>query len=147
MSALTSLLIDVLWDLDLVWRLLTGRHLIGGTEYMWDPKYPLWVRLLSLFHLALPVVLFWALRRVGYDRKALPAQSLLALALILASRLVGPDANVNFSWRDPFLHRALGPPALHLAATFAGLAALVYLPTHALLSRTFPSRERTDAGR
>jgi hypothetical protein len=62
MQALTSILIDLTWDLDLSWRLLTGRHLLGGTEYMWETKYPLWVRLLSLFHLALPVVLLWARR-------------------------------------------------------------------------------------
>src|SRR5262245_51081282 len=35
-QAVGCLLVCVLWDVDLVSRLLTGRHLIGGTEYMWD---------------------------------------------------------------------------------------------------------------
>jgi len=142
MAALTSLVIDILWDLDLGWRLATGRHWIGGTEYMWESRFPLWVRLLSLFHLVLPVVLLWALRRVGYDRRALGLQSLLALALLMASRCVGPVANVNFSWRDPFLHASLGPAPVHLAITLAGLWCAVYLPTHAVLSKVCPqSRE------
>ena len=29
-----DVLIDLSWDLDLAWRLVTGRHLLGGTEYM-----------------------------------------------------------------------------------------------------------------
>ena len=54
MSALSSLVIDVAWDLDLAFRALTGGHLFGGTEYMWDPRFPLSLRLLSLFHVAWP---------------------------------------------------------------------------------------------
>jgi hypothetical protein len=138
MPALTSILIDLAWDLDLVWRLMTGRHLIGGTEYMWETKYPLWLRLLSLFHLVLPVLLLWALRRLGYDRRALAWQSPLALALIALARLVGPEANVNFSWRDPFFHRSWGPAPVHVLVIFAGLLVVVYAPTHTVLSRIYP---------
>jgi hypothetical protein len=135
MQALTSIVIDLAWDLDLGWRLATGRHLLGGTEYMWEAKYPLWVRLLSLFHLVLPVVLLGALRRVGYDRRALAVQSVLALLVIAAARVVGPEANVNYAWSDPFFRRAWGPAPLHVLVIFAGLIAVVYLPAHALLSR------------
>src|SRR5579872_1805286 len=49
-QAISSLLIDVLWMFDAGGRLISGRHLIGGTEYLFDSQYPLWVRLLSLFH-------------------------------------------------------------------------------------------------
>jgi hypothetical protein len=135
-----NILIDLTWDLDLGWRLVTGRHLLGGTEYMWEARYALWVRLLSLFHLVLPVVLLRALREVRYDRRALAAQSVLGLLMIAAARTVGPQANVNFSWRDPFFHRAWGPAPLHVLVIFAGLVAVVYAPTHAALSRLYPRR-------
>src|SRR5256884_9896770 len=64
-------LVGVLWSLDVGWRIATGHHLVGGTEYMWDAHYALWVRLLSCFHIVLPVVLLWALEILGYDRRAL----------------------------------------------------------------------------
>lgn len=135
-----NILIDLTWDLDLGWRLLTGRHLIGGTEYMWDTKYALGVRLLSLFHLALPVVLLWSLGRTGYDRRALASQSALGLVLITAARALGPEVNVNYAWTDPFFHRSWGPAPAHIAVIFAGLVAVVYLPAHAILTRLMPSR-------
>ena len=142
-----NILIDLAWDLDLGWRLLTGRHLLGGTEYMWDPKYALGVRLLSLFHLALPVVLLWAIRRVGYDRRALAFQSALGLALIAAARALGPEVNVNYAWTDPFLHRSWGPAPVHIALTFAGLVAVIYVPAHAVLSLLFRLSEPMSAPR
>src|SRR5579862_1776931 len=49
-QAVSSLLVDLVWGLDALSRLFFGRHLIGGTEYLFDAHYPLWVRLLSLFH-------------------------------------------------------------------------------------------------
>jgi hypothetical protein len=139
-----NILIDLAWDLDLGWRLVTGRHLIGGTEYMWETKYALGVRLLSLFHVALPVVLLWALRRVGYDRRALAFQSVLGLVLIAAGRALSPEVNVNYAWQDPFFHREWGPAAVHVLVIFAGLVAVVYLPAHALLSRLYRSATRGD---
>lgn len=140
-----NILIDLTWDLDLGWRLASGRHLLGGTEYMWDPKYALGVRLLSLFHLALPVVQLWALRRVGYDRRALAAQSVLGLVLIVAARALGPEVNVNYAWQDPFFHRSWGPAPAHIALIFAGLVAVVYLPAHATLTRLMrPSRRQSS---
>jgi hypothetical protein len=138
MTALSSLVIDVAWDLDLAFRVLTGGHLFGGTEYMWDPRFPLALRLLSLFHVVWPLLLWWALRRVGYDLNALPAQALLTLAVLAVSRVVRPDANINFAQLDPFTHRSWGPAAVHVGWTAAVLVGLVYAPTHALLRRVMP---------
>jgi hypothetical protein len=140
-----NILIDLTWDLDLGWRLVTGRHLLGGTEYMWEAKYPLWVRMFSLFHLFLPVVLLWALRRVGYHRRALAAQSVLGLVLIAGARALGPEVNVNYAWHDPFFHRSWGPAPVHVLVIFAGLIAVVYAPVHAVLTRLTPSSPRQSS--
>jgi hypothetical protein len=145
MQALSSMFIDVAWDLDLAWRALFGRHLMGGTEYMWDARFPLGLRLLSLFHVVWPALLWRALRRVGYDRRALLAQALLALVALGASRLVRPDANINFAQSDPFTHRAWGPAPVHVGLTAVVLVALVYAPTHALLRRVMPKPRAGDA--
>jgi hypothetical protein len=147
MQALSSLVIHLAWDLDAAFRLLSGRHLIGGTEYMWDPRFPLALRLLSLFHVVWPPLLWWALRRVGYDRRALLAQSALALVVMAVSPLAMPDGNLNFARSDPFWHRTWGPPAVQVAVTGAALIALVLVPTHALLVRAMPQRGRRASER
>ena len=140
-QALSSLVVDLAWDLDFLWRLLLGRHLIGGTQYMWDEQYPLPVRAMSLFHIVWPVLLVWAVRRVGYDRRAWPVQSLIALALLVASRFVLPGANLNFAQTDPFFHRQVGPAPVHVLLTWLVLITVVYWPTHRLLMRLFSRSE------
>jgi hypothetical protein len=138
-QAVSSLLIDTMWACDAAWRTLTGRHLIGGNEYLFDANFPLWVRLLSLFHVVMPFVLLWALHRLGYDRRAWVAQCLIAVPVVVFARLVStPQTNINFVYTDPFFHRASGPAPLHLAAVLLFLMFAVYLPTHLLLTRLFP---------
>jgi hypothetical protein len=139
-QALTAVVAGLLWATDVVARLASGRHLFGGTEYMWSERVPLVVRLLSLFHLVLPVVLVAALRRLGYDRRGLPLQVALTGVLLVASRLLAGGKNLNYTLADPLLRRAWGPPPLHLVAILVGTALLVYLPTHLALSRLLPGR-------
>ena len=131
-------LVGVLWGLDVSWRLITGHHLVGGTEYMWDTNYPLWVRLLSCFHLALPVILLWALRILGYDRRALAFQSAVTAVLLLFSRFLSADLNMNYAYKDPLLHRTWGAAPIHLAVILSGCVLIFYLPMHLLLLRVFP---------
>jgi hypothetical protein len=143
-QAVSSLLIDFVWGLDVAWRLLFGRHLIGGTQYLFDARFPLWVRLLSLFHLVLPFLLLWALHRVGYDRRGLALQCAIAPIVLVLTRIAStPEKNINFAFTDPFFHRAWGPAPLHLAATSLFLIFVVYLPTHLLLAQLFPSPQST----
>jgi hypothetical protein len=137
-AALSSLVIDPVWTLDFGWRLLSGRHLLGGTEYMWDPRFPLFTRLLSLYHVALPGLLLYALRRTGYDRRAYPLQSLIAVAVVVAGRLVGPQVNINYAYVDPLLKRSFEPAVLHVAVIAGGLVLVVYPLTAALLSWAYP---------
>jgi hypothetical protein len=146
-QAVSSLVVDLAWDLDLLWHLLFGRKLIGGTEYMWDGHYPLWVRLMSLFHVAWPPLLITVLRRLGYDPRGFLLQCGIAAVVLVASRFVLPGENLNFAHRDPFFHRAWGPAPVQLALTFAVLVGAVYWPTHRLLSRLLGARSLSAASR
>jgi hypothetical protein len=140
-QAVSSLLIDTVWVVDAAARILAGRHWIGGTEYLFDTTFPLWVRLLSLFHVVMPVLLLWALHRVGYDRRGWAVQSAIAIPVVVFARLAAtPKTNINYVYSDPFLHRSWGPWPLHVIAVLAFLVFAVYLPTHLLLSRLFPPR-------
>lgn len=126
--------IGLAWALDFSWRLATGAHLFGGTEYMWDPRYPLFTRLLSLYHLVWPILVVALVRRVGYDRRGWLLQSGVAAAALVVCRLFTPPAeNINFAFVDPLFHRAFEPPVLHIAIVLAALAAVAYGLTHAIL--------------
>ena len=107
---------------------------------MWDPQYPLFARLLSLYHVAWPLVLVYGLRRVGYDRRGLPLQGAIAAVTLLASRFTDPALNINFAHAEPFFGRELGPAPIHLAITLAVLVIVVYGGTHCALAATLPSR-------
>ncbi|MGH9685188.1 MAG: hypothetical protein ACRD4S_16445 [Candidatus Acidiferrales bacterium] len=135
-QAVASLVIDLIWTLDVAWRAVSGRQLIGGTEYLFDSRFPLWVRLLTLFHVALPFLLLWAMTRTGYDRRALRLQSGIAFAALLAARFAGAQANINFVFADPF-HHTWGPAPVHIAVIFLFLVVVFYFPTHLLLARLF----------
>jgi hypothetical protein len=128
----------IFWALDVGWRLTTGRFLVGGTGYMWDTRYPVWVRLLSSFHIGLPVAMFWAMRKVGYDRRALALQAAIAAALFIVARFLPAELNVNYVFRDPVFHRAWGPAPVHLTVVYFGAVVLLYWPTHLLLRWLFP---------
>jgi len=140
-QAVSSILADLLWDLDASWRLLTGHHLTGGTEYMWNARFALWVRLISLFHVVWPILLIWSLKRVGYDKRGWKLQSAIAAGAIIAGRFCNPALNVNFAYIDPLFHHALGPALVHMMAIWAALVVVFYLPTHLVLKRLFTVRD------
>jgi len=137
-QALSSLVVDTMWLLDIATKLLFNRHIVGGTDYFFDPNYPLWVRLISLFHVAMPFILIAAVRRTGYDRRALKLQFAIAAAAMIASRFADPYKNINFVFADPFLHKQWGPVPIHVAAMLLGLTIVIYIPTHAVLTRICP---------
>jgi hypothetical protein len=125
-QAVAILLVGTVWTADLVSRLVTGRHFLGGTEYMWDPRWPLFTRLLSLYHVVLPPLLVFALRRVGYDRRGYWLQCAIAVAGVSLGRLFGPEANINQAFADPFFRRGWGGPLTHVAVVSGFLVLIGY---------------------
>jgi hypothetical protein len=142
-QAVAAIVPNLLWMADAGGRLIFGQHPLGGTEYMWDARYSLWVRLLSLFHVVWPPLLLWALRRTGYDPRGFKLQSGIALALMVVSRVamnwVDTAKNLNYVLKDPIFHRAWGPAPTHLAISYAVLVLVIYWPVHWILKRTYPS--------
>ena len=137
-QAVAAPIIALAWAVDAAWKLLTGDFLYGGTAYMWDPAYPLFARLLSLYHLGWPLLLWWVLRHAGYERRGWAVQSAIAALAMVAGRLLAPAAeNVNFAWTDPFFGRQFGPAPLHLLVCWALLCGIAYGATHWGLRRAF----------
>ena len=138
MVAVGTLLPEILWNVSFFGQLVTGRRVSGLTDYMFDESLPRYLRALSLFHVALPVLLLWLIARLGYDARALAAQTALAwVVLPLSYWLTDPKLNVNwvYGWGAKPQQRIA--PLLYLALLMAGFPALIHYPTHLVLQRLF----------
>lgn len=136
---LAVLLPELLWNVDFFGRLLGGDVLgVSATVYMFDQETPLFVRGLSLFHVVLPVLLLWMLFRLGYDKRALPVQTLLAwIVLPISYWFTEPTQNINWVFGLGQSPQELMPRIWYLLLMMVLLPLLVYLPTHWLLQRLF----------
>lgn len=131
MMALGLLIPEVFWNAGFFWRLLTGRRIAGLTDYMFDPQRPRYLRSLSLFHVFLPVLLVWMVARLGYDQRALVAQTALAwVVLPLTYWLTDPEENINGVFGPGSKPQKRILPLLYLGLLMAGFPVLIYLPVH-----------------
>jgi hypothetical protein len=141
-QAVGLLVFQSLYTLDLIGTVLFRHHIIGGTEYMFDPKVPLFVRLLGLYHMVVPPLLLWAVRRLGYDERAWKLQTLTAWVLVPINFFWRPEYNVN--WARGLGHEQHQVPGwLYLAAYLIMVPLVVYWPTHLALQSW--SRGRTSS--
>ncbi|HVB86125.1 MAG TPA: hypothetical protein VNK23_05585 [Candidatus Dormibacteraeota bacterium] len=137
-QAVSSLIVDAMWALDAAFRAIAGRQIFGGTEYLFNPSHPLWIRLLSLYHVAWPVLLLWALHRAGYDRRGWKLQAGIVTVAFVAARFTPAAQNINFAYRLPVVNRPFGPAPLHVAVSILLMIFVVYWPTHCALRKIFP---------
>ena len=138
MMALAVVLPELAWNIDYFFRLATGVSLIGLTGYMFDTRIPRFIRGLSLFHVALPLLLVWMLHRLGYDRRALLWQTLVAaLVLPLSYFVSNPRDNVNWVYGFGERPQTIIPAPLFVLFLMLMFPLVVYLPMHVLLDRIF----------
>jgi hypothetical protein len=121
MPAVGIILPQVAWIIDFCAKLFSGSSFFGIADYMFNPQIPLFVRALSSFHGWLPFLLLWMVWRLGYDRRALVAQTAVGwLALVLSFVLTERQ-------RPPIASVAAGSVGLFVAnppASFSGLVIL-----------------------
>ncbi len=129
------LLFQTLYVIDLLGRVLTGHHLIGGTEYMFDPHLNLAVRLLSLFHVVTPPLLLWLIYRLGYDPRGWKIQALMTWMVVPVNYFWRPEQNVNWARGLFYREQHFVPGFVYLVAYLLVITILVYWPTHFLLTR------------
>lgn len=138
MMAIGVLIPEIYWNLELIIRLITGYKLAGLTDYMWNTKYPLYLRLLSLFHIILPVLLILLLTRLGYTPSALYYQTVFAwFVLFLCYKLTPPSANINWTFGLGNSPQYKIPSKYFLLLMMAAYPLVIFLPTHFLLKLIF----------
>lgn len=153
MAAVGLTIPQTLWVVDFL-LLLAGGPSLGMTEYMFDSSKPLFLRGLSLFHGWLPFLLLYLVWRLGYDRRALMAWTLLAWTLMFISYLWLPappppadnpnlPVNVDYVYgpRDSGLQPWMSQGAW-LAFVYVAFPVVFWIPMHFLLRRLAPPAAR-----
>ncbi|HXP17421.1 MAG TPA: hypothetical protein VN868_09980 [Terriglobales bacterium] len=139
------LLFQSLYTIDLLGAVVSGRHFIGGTEYMFDDGVPLFIRLLSLFHLVTPPLLLWAVWRLGYDPRGWKYQTLTTWIVAPINYFWRPEHDVNWARGPFFREQHLIPGWSYLMAYLILVPLLVYAPTHLALRWWTSRRTRSLA--
>lgn len=138
MMAVGVLLPEVYWNIELLLRLATGKEMTGLTGYMFDRERPLFLRLLSLFHVLLPIVLILMLSEFGYDPKALFWQTGLAWAvLVICYKFTSPSKNINWAFGFGESVQERFPRVVWLILIMLAYLFLLFVPTHFLLKWLF----------
>jgi len=141
MMAIGVMPFEIAWIIDFA----SGSRLIGMASYMFDLERPLYLRGLSLFHIMLPLVMVFLLRRLGYDRRALAAQTLLIwIVLPLTYLVVDPAANINLAFGFGSEPQTMMHPLLHLALEMILLPVVICWPSHLVLQRLFGADQDFD---
>jgi hypothetical protein len=144
MMALAVLLPELLWNASFFGRLLLRIHVTDLAGYMWDQRKPRFLRALSLFHVVLPLVLLWMLYELGYDRRALIGQTLVAWIVLPLTYAVTTPKDENINWVRGFgdVPQQRVPPLAWLGLLMLGFPIALYAPTHFVLQALFDAARR-----
>lgn len=132
-QASALLLFQTLFVIDLAGAAVSGHHLIGGTEFMFDPGLPLPIRLLSLFHLFMPPLLLWMIWRLGYNPRGWKYQTLTAWIVVPINYFWRPEYDVNWARGPFFREQHMVPGIAYLLLYLIVVPLAVYYPTHRFL--------------
>ncbi len=138
MMATGALAVDTVWNFVFFPKLVMGAGPDGLAGYMFDPKIAVWVRALSLFHVALPIVQLWAINKLSYDAHAWKYQTLLGwIVLPLTYALTGAKENVNWVFGITEVPQQWLPAPLYLTVLMVLYPAVICFPTHLILKKLF----------
>lgn len=129
MMAIGVLPLEIIWMIDFV---LGGPFQIAA--YMFDDTMPLYLRGLSLFHLVMPPVLIYLLRRSGYDQRALLYQSALIWLVLPVTYMVNPEGkNINWVLGFGTEPQEMMDPRAYLVLLMVLVVLIMHIPMHFLL--------------
>jgi len=98
------------------------------------PNIPLLVRSLGLYHFVVPILLLWAVYRLGYDGRGWKWQIVLMAIVVPITFFWHSEDNINFA-RGIGHEQHLIPGWLYLIGYLVVVPLVVYWPTHLALRR------------
>lgn len=132
------LMFDIVWNFIFFRKLIAGGGAAGLVGYMFDPQISVFIRALSLFHVALPIIQLWTLSKLGYDIRAWKYQVVLGWILLpLTYAVTDPKQNINWVFGVTEVPQRWLPAPLYLAALMVIYLTLVCFPTHRVLTAVF----------
>jgi hypothetical protein len=142
---------QTLWVIDFVLNIF-GIKLTGLTDYMFMADHSLFLRGLSLFHGWLPFFLLYLVWRLGYDRRGLPAWTVVAWGLILVSFFFMPPPRPDSGLEPVNIDYVYGfsdseaqhwmPAGVWVVGLMVLMPLILFIPTHLLLRRLMPKPVR-----
>src|ERR671937_1538370 len=141
MQAVSVLVPESGWSIDLVARRFFRLRLIGLADYMFDARIPRATRALSLFHVWLPALLVWLVARLGYDRRAFRAQTAATWMLLITTYAVtDPADDINWVYGVSGSPQRSIHPRAYLLVVMALYPLAFHWPAHEVIARLFPGR-------
>ena len=132
------LLVELAWNLDFLVELISGRSMFGLAHYMFQPRHALFLRLLSLFHVLLPVIWLWLTILWGYELQAfMCAVPLIWITFIATYLCTDHELNINWVFMPLLYHWKRISLHAWLILLLLGYPLLVCFPTHIIFSRLF----------
>ena len=137
MMLLSTFIADEIgWGGDFLFRLLFGWHPLNATNYMFDSRLSLFGRAISLYHFYIPILLGWMVYKLRYDTRAIVAQSLYAIVVLLLSfNVTNPASNINWVFGPGQQAQTYVPAWLYLGGEMVFVPVALYLPMHLLLKK------------
>jgi hypothetical protein len=152
MTAVAFLGPAIIWNMDVASELISSHSWWGVSAYLGDSRLPMSLRVASVFHLWLPFLLFYSLYRLRYDRRALWAQTVVAIVVVILSRTVGgpPPAhslhdvvNINCAYgTSDQAPQTKWPTWFYLTKLIVKCWITMYLPLHLILGWVFKRRSK-----
>jgi hypothetical protein len=127
---------ELAWNIDFFYQLFVRSSLFGFADYMFNVKFPLFLRSLSLFHICLPIIWIWSIVHFGYWRKAaLYATVLIWINLTLVYFFTNPADNINWVFMPLAYQWQFVSPFGWLMFLMIGIPVFIIAPMHLLLKR------------
>mgnify|MGYP005754474533 FL=1 len=138
MVAVGVLALEIFWNVDYFGSLILGKPLFGLSFYMFDSSKSLFLRGLSLFHVALPAIVIWLLLEWGYDTRAVYFQTILAwIVLPIVYLYTDPNENINWVFGPGSKPQHRISRHLYFWLLMAFYPLVVFLPSHFILKWLF----------
>lgn len=138
MAAVGVMLTELVWCVDYFAELLFGLNIIDLSDYMFDGGYPVLLRGLSLFHVAMPIIWILYLKQYGYHTRALRYMTFLYWAMVIFTyTLTEPAANVNWVFLPLFRPHWGVAENVWMILLMVLFPLGIFLPTHYAYTKLF----------